>query len=471
MKSGRTFLEFGPSFEYMQIRSYQAQRHEWDTFPVVSAVYDNSDYEISPQRGNVTTLSLLRDFGTFGSPNPWTNVTAEYAQYISLGRSGLFRQQVLALDGWTSYTTSWSQSGTPGHLKLYDAPPFYGGSTLGGMQRPSISRGAIPRSCRRLRLRGTPPHSLLESPWQDRHLKGSGHRLDSICDLPRTGRVADEYNIDKLFHHMKGDGGIGVRILTGDTLFAHRRRGVERGRPVLGESGAGVLAASGVSQVTAPVEATNMSLQGGAPPGNETGSRGTKRGRSGWSNYFSLGSVSRAYRTVDNHVGHRLRMWLNAKHKVHCVGRSDSPTWQPSSGSASSAFKGGKGASRGRRHEVLLREPDAGNPPVRFDERDVETEPPRHRATSRLYPVFASSSCDPVFAFFSWLSRFYWHSLLGRLRSCDILSPSQVEDKNESCYPNDFGPERTRRTRRDDPACGGSGFQQSRPWNLGAARG
>jgi group II intron reverse transcriptase/maturase len=42
---------------------------------------------------------------------------------------------------------------------------------------------------------------------------------------------------------------------------------------------------------------------------------------SGWSNYFSLGSVSRAYRTVDNHVGHRLRMWLNAKHRAHCVGR------------------------------------------------------------------------------------------------------------------------------------------------------
>jgi RNA-directed DNA polymerase len=42
---------------------------------------------------------------------------------------------------------------------------------------------------------------------------------------------------------------------------------------------------------------------------------------SGWSNYFSLGSVSRAYRTVDNHVGHRLRMWLNAKHKVPHVGK------------------------------------------------------------------------------------------------------------------------------------------------------
>jgi len=42
---------------------------------------------------------------------------------------------------------------------------------------------------------------------------------------------------------------------------------------------------------------------------------------SGWANYFSLGSVSRAYRTVDNHVSHRLRMWLNAKHKVHCIGK------------------------------------------------------------------------------------------------------------------------------------------------------
>ena len=54
---------------------------------------------------------------------------------------------------------------------------------------------------------------------------------------------------------------------------------------------------------------------------------------------------------------------------------------------------------------TLVREPDAGNPPVRFDEREVETEHGRrllrhkrgnpetevirsltHRATSRLYP-------------------------------------------------------------------------------------
>jgi hypothetical protein len=32
---------------------------------------------------------------------------------------------------------------------------------------------------------------------------------------------------------------------------------------------------------------------------------------------------------------------------------------------------------------ILVREPDAGKPPVRFDEREVETGP--SRATSRLY--------------------------------------------------------------------------------------
>ena len=62
----------------------------------------------------------------------------------------------------------------------------------------------------------------------------------------------------------------------------------------------------------------------------------------------------------------------------------------------------------------LVREPDAGNPPVRFDEREVETEHGMrllrhrrgnpdtelcrslpHRATSRLYPEFPELSGVP----------------------------------------------------------------------------
>jgi RNA-directed DNA polymerase len=45
----------------------------------------------------------------------------------------------------------------------------------------------------------------------------------------------------------------------------------------------------------------------------------------GWSNYFCLGPVSKAYRAVDHHVARRLRQWLCAKHKVQGQGTSRFP--------------------------------------------------------------------------------------------------------------------------------------------------
>ncbi len=35
----------------------------------------------------------------------------------------------------------------------------------------------------------------------------------------------------------------------------------------------------------------------------------------GWSNYFCLGPVSKAYRAVDKHASKRLRQWLCQKHQ------------------------------------------------------------------------------------------------------------------------------------------------------------
>ncbi len=45
----------------------------------------------------------------------------------------------------------------------------------------------------------------------------------------------------------------------------------------------------------------------------------------GWSNYFRLGPVSKAYRSVDMHTRERLRQWLCAKHKVAGRGTSRFP--------------------------------------------------------------------------------------------------------------------------------------------------
>jgi hypothetical protein len=41
----------------------------------------------------------------------------------------------------------------------------------------------------------------------------------------------------------------------------------------------------------------------------------------GWSNYFRIGTINKAYRNIDSHTRYRVRQWLGAKFKVQGQGR------------------------------------------------------------------------------------------------------------------------------------------------------
>lgn len=221
LTSGRSYLQLHPSFEYMDIRSPRAVQHQWDTNNLIlSCVYDNRDFVVSPERGNLTSLSVQRDFGLFGSSGPWTNLSAEMSQYVSLGQSGWFRQQVIALDGWTSYCPTWSQSGAGRELRVSGGPPFYAGAQLGGEthfrgypEERFHDRAGI-YGCAELRL----------IPWWNPFnkiplLKEADLAWWQLVSFIEIGRVADEFTADKLFSKPKGDVGVGVRFLTQDTVL------------------------------------------------------------------------------------------------------------------------------------------------------------------------------------------------------------------------------------------------------------
>ena len=94
----------------------------------------------------------------------------------------------------------------------------------------------------------------------------------------------------------------------------------------------------------------------------------------GWANYFCLGPVSKAYRAVDTHACKRLRQWLCAKHKVGWPGTARFPEATLHECLDLSALPRGRAISRGRHRDTFSESRMREIAPVRFDERDVETE-------------------------------------------------------------------------------------------------
>jgi len=95
----------------------------------------------------------------------------------------------------------------------------------------------------------------------------------------------------------------------------------------------------------------------------------------GWANYFCLGRVRSAYRTVNYHAVKRLRQWFCCKHKVR--GRRGQSRFSDKTLHEKHGLVHLERLIRNRLRanaRGFVRKPDAGNLHVRFDERGVETE-------------------------------------------------------------------------------------------------
>jgi len=214
-KSGETYVELKPFY-----RSQQNDGEDADvkikTNGIDAGIYwDNRDFFANPKRGNSWRIKYSEDFGKFNSSGDWTTIQGEVDQYFSLGESTLtswFSGRILALDFWTAYSPSWDVQ-SDGSIE--DRPPVYSGATLGGLWRmrgyPSnrFSDRAAIYYCAELRL--TLNKNPFDNwPWIQKYL---GVQWVQIVPFVEVGRVAPEWEFEKLHSDMKYDGGLGFRVL------------------------------------------------------------------------------------------------------------------------------------------------------------------------------------------------------------------------------------------------------------------
>lgn len=175
--------------------------------------YNNTDFPRNPSRGSRQLIKLARDYGWFGSTDSWSNVELDLSKYFNLGDSGWFRQQVLALNFWTSNTTSWETDQDNLEIISHRPPPKYG-SELGGYDRLRAypygrfrDKAAVYYTAE-LRLmpefqplRDLPLFNLFEIDWWQ------------FAPFVEIGRVGPAYNSDLFLKDLKWSAGFGIRLM------------------------------------------------------------------------------------------------------------------------------------------------------------------------------------------------------------------------------------------------------------------
>jgi hypothetical protein len=214
-KSGDTFVELRPFYRSQQNDGEYGDA-EVKTNGIDAGLYwDNRDFYPNPKRGNSWRIKYSEDFNLFNSSGNWTAMQGEVDQYFSLGESTLtsfWSGRILAFDFWTAYSPSWDVQSDG---SIDDRPPVYSGATLGGLWKmrgyPSnrFSDRAAIYYCAELRLTLN-KNPFDKWPWIQKYI---GVQWVQVVPFVEVGRVASEWEFEKLHSDMKYDGGLGFRLL------------------------------------------------------------------------------------------------------------------------------------------------------------------------------------------------------------------------------------------------------------------
>ena len=181
--------------------------------------YDNRNFSADPTKGSLQRLAIKRDFGWFGSTDSWTNFELDIRKYVSLGETSWFRQRVLALNLWTSYSPSWNYALTVDGPSVEHRPPSDMGASLGGLER--LRAYPTYRFSDKAALLYT-AELRLTSNWDPQTwqlLKFFGVDWVQFVPFVEVGRVAESWSISELHNDVKWDVGLGLRLMMRKAVF------------------------------------------------------------------------------------------------------------------------------------------------------------------------------------------------------------------------------------------------------------
>ena len=221
MTSGRTTLASKFFYTYRDLSEYdgnadqvEARTNGLDFW----LEYENTDFPRNPSYGSRQQLKVSRDFGWFDSSNSWTNVELDMTKYYSLGISNWFKHKALALNFWTSNTTSWKSN--EGTLEAGNRPPPNFGSELGGYDRmrayptgrfrdksAAYYSAEVRLTPQFQKMRDWPIIKYFEVDWFQ------------VVPFVEAGRVSSDYDFDLFTKDLKYDAGIGLRAMAFRTVF------------------------------------------------------------------------------------------------------------------------------------------------------------------------------------------------------------------------------------------------------------